>query len=102
MEGRENIFGKKVLVREMQSEAGSGGAVHGTLIAGALTTTYTEPQSLLLMIPNLYKIAGERLPGVFNVSARALASHALSIFGDHNDVYACRPTILQKLHQLFF
>ena len=92
MEGRENIFGKKIVVREMQSEAGAGVEVHGTLIAGALTTTYTAPQGLLLMILNLYKIAGERLPGVFNVSARALASHALSIFGDHNDVYACRPT----------
>ncbi len=92
MEGRENIFGKKVVVREMQSEAGAGGAVHGTLTAGALTTTYTAPQGLLLMIPNLYKIAGERLPGVFNVSTRALASHALSIFDDHSDVYACRQT----------
>ena len=76
----------------MQSEAGAAGAVHGSLAAGALTTTYTASQGLLLMIPNLYKIAGEQLPGVFNVSARALASHALSIFGDHSDVYACRQT----------
>ena len=77
---------------EMQSEAGAAGAVHGSLAAGALTTTYTASQGLLLMIPNLYKIAGEQLPGVFNVSARALASHALSIFGDHSDIYACRQT----------
>ncbi len=76
----------------MQSEAGAAGAVHGSLAAGALTTTYTASQGLLLMIPNLYKIAGEQLPGVINVSARALASHALSIFGDHSDVYACRQT----------
>ena len=89
---KRNIFGEKVVVREMQSEAGAGAAVHGTLTAGALTTTYTAFQDLLLMIPNLYKIAGERLPGVFNVSTRALASHALSIFGDHSDVYACRQT----------
>ncbi|MDO5564622.1 MAG: pyruvate:ferredoxin (flavodoxin) oxidoreductase [Eubacteriales bacterium] len=91
-EGRENIFGEKVVVKEMQSEAGAAGAVHGALSAGALTTTYTASQGLLLMIPNIYKIAGERLPGVFNVSARAVASHALSIFGDHSDVYACRQT----------
>ncbi len=90
--GRENIFGEKVVVKEMQSEGGAAGAVHGSLAAGALTTTYTASQGLLLMIPNLYKIAGERLPGVFNVSARAVASHALSIFGDHSDVYACRQT----------
>ena len=76
----------------MQSEAGAAGAVHGSLAAGALTTTFTASQGLLLMIPNLYKVAGEQLPGVFNVSARALASHALSIFGDHSDVYACRQT----------
>ena len=88
-QGRKNIFGQEVQVTEMQSEAG---AVHGSLAAGALTTTYTASQGLLLMIPNLYKIAGEQLPGVFNVSARALASHALSIFGDHSDVYACRQT----------
>ena len=91
-QGRKNIFGQEVQVTEMQSEAGAAGAVHGSLAAGALTTTYTASQGLLLMIPNLYKIAGEQLPGVINVSARALASHALSIFGDHSDVYACRQT----------
>ena len=91
-DGRTNIFGHEVQITEMQSEAGAAGAVHGSLVAGALTTTYTASQGLLLMIPNLYKIAGEQLPGVFNVSARALASHALSIFGDHSDVYACRQT----------
>ncbi|HJA12023.1 MAG TPA: pyruvate:ferredoxin (flavodoxin) oxidoreductase [Candidatus Mediterraneibacter merdipullorum] len=91
-QGRENIFGQTVNVVEMQSEAGAAGAVHGSLAAGALTTTFTASQGLLLMIPNLYKVAGEQLPGVFNVSARALASHALSIFGDHSDVYACRQT----------
>ncbi len=91
-QGRTNIFGQTVQVTEMQSEAGAAGAVHGSLAAGALTTTFTASQGLLLMIPNLYKVAGERLPGVFNVSARALASHALSIFGDHSDVYACRQT----------
>ena len=91
-DGRLNIFGRPVQITEMQSEAGAAGAVHGSLAAGALTTTYTASQGLLLMIPNLYKIAGEQLPGVFNVSARALASHALSIFGDHSDVYACRQT----------
>ena len=91
-EGRKNIFGRTVQITEMQSEAGAAGAVHGALTAGALTTTYTASQGLLLMIPNLYKIAGEQLPGVINVSARALASHALSIFGDHSDVYACRQT----------
>ena len=91
-EGRKNIFGRTVQITEMQSEAGAAGAVHGSLAAGALTTTYTASQGLLLMIPNLYKIAGEQLPGVINVSARALASHALSIFGDHSDVYACRQT----------
>ncbi len=91
-EGRKNIFGRTVQITEMQSEAGAAGAVHGSLTAGALTTTYTASQGLLLMIPNLYKIAGEQLPGVFNVSARAIASHALSIFGDHSDVYACRQT----------
>ncbi len=91
-EGRTNIFGQTVQVTEMQSEAGAAGTVHGSLAAGALTTTYTASQGLLLMIPNLYKIAGEQLPGVFNVSARAIASHALSIFGDHSDVYACRQT----------
>jgi len=88
----KNIFGNTVKVVEMQSEAGAAGAVHGSLSAGALTTTYTASQGLLLMIPNMYKIAGELLPSVFHVSARTLASHALSIFGDHQDVYACRQT----------
>ncbi len=91
-EGKKNIFGEEVRVVEMQSEAGAAGTVHGSLAAGALTTTFTASQGLLLMIPNMYKIAGELLPGVINVSARALASHALSIFGDHSDVYACRQT----------
>ncbi|MDD3361506.1 MAG: pyruvate:ferredoxin (flavodoxin) oxidoreductase [Hespellia sp.] len=91
-EGRKNIFGQTVQITEMQSEAGAAGAVHGSLAAGAMTTTFTASQGLLLMIPNLYKVAGEQLPGVFQVSARALASHALSIFGDHTDVYACRQT----------
>ena len=91
-DGRQNIFGTPVQITEMQSEAGAAGAVHGMLSAGALTTTYTASQGLLLMIPNLYKIAGEQLPGVFDVSARAVATHALSIFGDHSDVYACRQT----------
>ncbi len=90
--GMKNLFGQTVKVTEMQSEAGAAGAVHGSLAAGALTTTYTASQGLLLMIPNMYKIAGELLPGVINVSARALASHALSIFGDHSDIYACRQT----------
>ncbi|HBN84158.1 MAG TPA: pyruvate:ferredoxin (flavodoxin) oxidoreductase, partial [Clostridiales bacterium] len=90
--GRKNIFGQPVKVVEMQSEAGAAGVVHGSLASGALTTTYTASQGLLLMIPNMYKIAGELLPGVFHVSARALASHALSIFGDHQDVMACRET----------
>ncbi len=91
-DGKENIFGEKVRVVEMQSEAGAAGTVHGSLAAGALTTTFTASQGLLLMIPNMYKMAGELLPAVINVSARALASHALSIFGDHSDVYACRQT----------
>ena len=90
--GRKNIFGETVMVQEMQSEAGAAGAVHGSLQAGALTTTYTASQGLLLMIPNMYKIAGELLPCVFHVSARTIASHALSIFGDHQDVMACRQT----------
>ena len=90
--GKKNLFGQEVLVKEMQSEAGAAGAVHGSLQAGALTTTYTASQGLLLMIPNMYKIAGELLPCVFHVSARALASHALSIFGDHQDVMATRQT----------
>lgn len=91
-QGRNNIFGQKVKIVEMQSEAGAAGTVHGSLAAGALTTTYTASQGLLLMIPNLYKMAGELLPGVINVSARCVASHALNIFGDHSDVYACRQT----------
>lgn len=90
--GKKNIFGQEVQVAEMQSEAGAAGAVHGSLAAGALTTTFTASQGLLLMIPNMYKIAGELLPSVFHVSARALASHALSIFGDHSDVMATRQT----------
>jgi len=91
-EGRKNIFGQEVKIMEMQSEAGAAGAVHGSLTAGALTTTYTASQGLLLMIPNMYKIAGELLPGVIHCTARAIASHALSIFGDHSDVMACRQT----------
>ncbi len=90
--GLKNIFGEKVKVMEMQSEAGAAGTVHGSLAAGALTTTYTASQGLLLMIPNMYKIAGELLPNVIHVSARCVASHALNIFGDHSDVYACRQT----------
>ena len=90
--GRKNIFGHPVRIMEMQSEAGAAGTVHGSLNTGALTTTYTASQGLLLMIPNMYKMAGELLPAVFHVSARAVASHALSIFGDHSDVYACRQT----------
>ena len=90
--GRKNLFGREVKVTEMQSEGGAAGAVHGSLAAGALTTTYTASQGLLLMIPNMYKMAGELLPSVIHVSARALTSHALSIFGDHSDIYACRQT----------
>ena len=90
--GKKNLWGETVKVTEMQSEAGAAGAVHGSLQAGALTSTFTASQGLLLMIPNMYKIAGEMLPAVFHVSARALASHALSIFGDHQDVMACRQT----------
>lgn len=90
--GRKNIFGQEVKVVEMQSEGGAAGAVHGSLNAGALTSTFTASQGLLLMIPNMYKIAGEMLPGVFHVTARTLASHALSIFGDHSDVMAARQT----------
>ncbi len=89
-EGKKNIFGNVVEISEMQSEAGAAGAVHGALAAGALSSTFTASQGLLLMIPNLYKIAGEGLPGVFHVAARSIATHALSIFGDHSDVYACR------------
>ena len=90
--GRKNLFGQTVAVQEMQSEGGAAGAMHGSLQAGALTTTFTASQGLLLMIPNMYKIAGEMLPCVFDVSARAIATHALSIFGDHSDVMACRQT----------
>ena len=89
---RKNMWGKKLDIMEMQSEAGAAGAVHGSLIAGALTTTFTASQGLLLMIPNMYKIAGEMLPSVFHVSARSLAAQALSIFGDHSDVMSCRGT----------
>ncbi len=91
-QGRKNIFGQPVKVVQMQSEAGAAGTVHGALTAGALATTFTASQGLLLMIPNLYKIAGEQLPGVFHVAARTIATHALSIFGDHSDIYACRQT----------
>ena len=90
--GKKNIFGQPVKVVEMQSEAGASGAVHGSLAAGALTTTYTASQGLLLMIPNMYKIAGELLPAVFHVTARTLATHALCIFGDHSDVMGTRQT----------
>ncbi|MFA7664349.1 MAG: pyruvate:ferredoxin (flavodoxin) oxidoreductase, partial [Clostridia bacterium] len=90
--GRKNMFGQVLKIAELQSEGGAAGAVHGSLNAGALTTTYTASQGLLLMIPNMYKIAGELLPTVFHVSARSLASHALNIFGDHSDVMACRQT----------
>ncbi|HYH02244.1 MAG TPA: pyruvate:ferredoxin (flavodoxin) oxidoreductase, partial [Bacillota bacterium] len=90
--GRKNLFGQTVRVAEMQSEAGAAGAVHGSLVAGAFTSTFTASQGLLLMIPNMYKIAGELLPSVFHVSARALATHALNIFGDHSDINAARQT----------
>ena len=90
--GKKNIFGQPVKIAEMQSEAGAAGAVHGALSAGALSTTYTASQGLLLMIPNMYKIAGELLPGVFHVAARSISTHALCIFGDHSDVMACRQT----------
>lgn len=90
--GQKNLFGDTVHVQEMQSEGGAAGAVHGSLQAGALTTTFTASQGLLLMIPNMYKIAGELLPCVFHVSARTLATHSLCIFGDHSDVMACRQT----------
>ena len=91
-QGRKNIFGTTVKVAELESEAGAAGAVHGSLTAGALTTTYTASQGLLLMIPNMYKIAAEQLPSVFHVSARTVSTHALNIFGDHSDVMACRQT----------
>ncbi|MDA3816139.1 MAG: pyruvate:ferredoxin (flavodoxin) oxidoreductase, partial [Prolixibacteraceae bacterium] len=90
--GKTNMFGRPVRLAELQSEGGASGAVHGALQSGTLTSTYTASQGLLLMIPNMYKIAGELLPTVFHVSARALAAHALSIFGDHSDVYAARQT----------
>jgi pyruvate-ferredoxin/flavodoxin oxidoreductase len=95
--GRLNIFGQPVLVRQMQSEAGAAAAVHGSLAAGALTSTFTASQGLLLMIPNMYKISGELLPGVFHVTARSVAAHALSIFGDHQDVMAVRQTGFAQL-----
>ena len=91
-QGRKNIFGTTVKVCEMQSEGGAAGAVHGSLATGALTTTYTASQGLLLMIPNMYKIAAEQLPTVFHVSARTVSTQALNIFGDHSDVMACRQT----------
>ncbi len=91
-QGRKNIFNQQLMVRQLQSEAGAAGAVHGALAAGSLTTTFTASQGLLLMIPNMYKISGELLPAVFHVSARAIAAHALSIFGDHQDIMACRQT----------
>ena len=97
--GRENIFGQRVRVVEMQSEGGAAGTVHGSLEAGALTTTYTASQGLLLMVPNMYKIAGELLPGVFHVSARSVSIHGLSIFGDHSDVMATRQTGLRFWHR---
>ena len=90
--GEKNLFGEKLNIVEMQSEAGVAGAIHGSLLGGALSSTFTASQGLLLMLPNMYKIAGEFLPGVFHVSARAIASHALSIFGDHSDVMAARGT----------
>ena len=91
--GRKNIFGQPVQVTEMQSEAGAAGAVHGSIAAGAMTSTFTASQGLLLMIPNLYKIAGEGLPAVINVAARCVCTHALNIFGDHSDVYATSSVI---------
>lgn len=94
-QGKKNLFGAPVRVVEMQSEGGAAGALHGSLQGGALTTTYTASQGLLLMIPNMYKIAGELLPAVFHVSARSLASNSLSIFGDHQDVMATRPDRLR-------
>jgi pyruvate-ferredoxin/flavodoxin oxidoreductase len=90
--GRENIFGQQVLIRQLQSEAGAAAAVHGALAAGALTSSFTASQGLLLMIPNMFKMSGECLPGVLHVTARAIAAHALSIFGDHQDVMAVRQT----------
>ena len=92
LSGRKNLFGSEMEVKEMESELGAAAATHGALAAGALATTFTASQGLMLMIPNMYKIAGEQLPGVFHVGCRSLASHALSIFGDHQDVMACRAT----------
>ena len=92
VKGEKNIFGHKVKTVELQSEGGASGSLHGSIMAGELTTTFTCSQGLLLMIPNMHKIAGELLPTVFHVSARAVASHALSIFGDHSDIYSCRNT----------
>jgi pyruvate-ferredoxin/flavodoxin oxidoreductase len=97
--GLKNVFGQKLLVRQLQSEAGAAAAVHGSLAAGALTSTYTASQGLLLMIPNMYKMSGELLPGVLHVTARAVAAHALSIFGDHQDVMAVRQTGFALLGQ---
>ena len=91
-QGRKNLFGQTMLVREMQSEKGAAGATHGCLVGGTLATTFTGSQGLMLMIPNMYKIAGELLPGVFHIAARSLSAHALSIFGDHQDVMSCRST----------
>jgi pyruvate-ferredoxin/flavodoxin oxidoreductase len=100
--GRKNIFGQVMKIVEMQSEAGAAGAVHGSLSAGAYTTTFTASQGLLLMVPNMYKIAGELMPAVFHVSARAVAGQALSIFGDHQDVMAARATgLLRSALDLF-
>ena len=90
--GRETVYGKPMRLIQMQSEAGAAGAVHGAMLAGSLATTFTSSQGLLLMIPNLYRLAGELLPCVIHVAARTIATHALSIFGDHSDVYACRQT----------
>ena len=87
-----NLFNDKVVIKEMESEAGAAGALHGSLLSGSLTTTFTSSQGLLLMIPNMYKIAGEGLPGVIHVASRTIATHALSIFGDHSDIYAVRQT----------
>ncbi|MBQ8547180.1 MAG: pyruvate:ferredoxin (flavodoxin) oxidoreductase, partial [Lachnospiraceae bacterium] len=90
--GKENIYGNPLVISQLQSEAGAAGAVHGALLAGALATTFTSSQGILLMIPNIYRMAGELLPGVIHVAARSIATHALSIFGDHSDIYACRQT----------
>ena len=92
LQGCKNVFGNSLSISEMQSEAGAAGAVHGALIAGTLAVTFTASQGLLLMLPNLYRIAGELLPGVFHIASRTIATHALSIFGDHSDIYACRQT----------